>query len=134
MFIGLALMPALSYQFINPLLSRRKRDELNKGRKRKTDRLDRLAIAHCLRDGVAQPAFLAAPDSLEFQLWGKAYRRASRDRRRLTVELLSQLALAGGGGQLQGPAAATIHATHKANRLCRRLLFRQPPFNPNLSR
>ncbi len=84
-------IPALSYQFINPLLSSRKREELNKGRKRKTDRLDLLAIAHCLRDGVGQPAFLAEPDTLQFQLWGKAYRRAIRDQRRLTVELITQL-------------------------------------------
>lgn len=83
--------PALRYQFINPLVSSRKREELNKGRQRKTDRIDLLAIAHCLRDGLGQPAFLAEPESLQFQLWGKAYRRAVRDQRRLTVELITQL-------------------------------------------
>jgi transposase len=83
--------PALHYHFVNPLLSSRKRTELAKGRKRKTDRLDLRAIAYCLRDGLGQPAFLAAPETLRFQLWGKAYRRVVREQRRLTIELITQL-------------------------------------------
>jgi transposase len=37
--------PPLTYQFLNPLLSSRKREELTRGRQRKTDRIDLRAIA-----------------------------------------------------------------------------------------
>jgi transposase len=83
--------PALNYQFLNPLLSSRKRAELTKGRKRKTDRIDLRAIAYCLRDGLGQPAFLASDQALRFQLWGQAYRTNHRQRQRLTVAILAQL-------------------------------------------
>lgn len=83
--------PAMSYQFLNPLSTKRKREELTKGRKRKTDPLDLRAIAFCLRDGQGQPAFLSEPDALRLQLWGQAYRRTLRQRQRLTVELITQL-------------------------------------------
>jgi transposase len=82
--------PPLTYQFLNPLLSSRKREELNRGRKRKTDAIDLRAIAFCLRDGLGQPAFLATDQNLRFQLWGHAYRQTHRQRRRLTVALLAQ--------------------------------------------
>lgn len=83
--------PVLTYQFLNPMLSKRKREELTKGRKRKTDPLDLKAMAYCLRDGLGQPAFLANDEALRFQLWGKAYRQNHRERRRLTTALLAQL-------------------------------------------
>jgi transposase len=83
--------PPLSYQFLNPLLSKRKREDLTRGRKRKTDRLDLTAIAYCLRDGQGQPAFLASDQALRWQLWGQAYRRNRRQRRDFTTRLLAQL-------------------------------------------
>jgi transposase len=83
--------PPLDYRFVNPLLSKRQREALNKGRKRKTDAIDLVAIARCLRDGDSQPAFLATDQELRLQLWGKAYRHNHRERRRLTIQILSQL-------------------------------------------
>jgi len=83
--------PPLSYQFLNPLLSKRKREDLTRGRKRKTDQLDLRAIAYGLRDGQGQPAFLASEQALRWQLWGQAYRRNRRHRRDLTTRLLAQL-------------------------------------------
>jgi hypothetical protein len=83
--------PPLDYRFLNPLLSKRKREELNNGRKRKTDFIDLEAIAYCLRDGLGQPAFLATDRELRLQLWGEAYRRNHQERRRLTLPLLTQL-------------------------------------------
>jgi transposase len=83
--------PPLTYQFLNPLLTSNKREELARGRKRKTDPIDLQAIAFCLRDGLGQPAFLASDQNLRFQLWGQAYRQTHRQRRRLTVLLLAQL-------------------------------------------
>jgi transposase len=83
--------PGLVYQFLNPLLSKRKREELTKGRKRKTDKIDLKAIAYCLRDGLGQAAFLASERELGFQLWGQAYRQNQRERRRLSTALLAQL-------------------------------------------
>ena len=83
--------PPLDYRFVNPLLSKRQRESLNKGRKRKTDAIDLVAIARCLRDGDSQPAFLATDQELRLQLWGKAFRQNHRERRRLTIQILSQL-------------------------------------------
>ena len=83
--------PPLDYRFVNPLLSKRQRESLNKGRKRKTDAIDLVAIARCLRNGDSQPAFLATDHELRLQLWGKAYRLNHRQRRCLTIQILSQL-------------------------------------------
>ena len=83
--------PPVSYQFLNPLLSKRKREELSKGRNRKTDKLDLRAIAYCLRDGLGQTAFLAQAPELRFQVWGQAYRQAHQARRRLTTTVLAQV-------------------------------------------
>jgi transposase len=83
--------PPLTYQFVNPVLSKRKREELTKGRKRKTDRLDLRAIAYCLRDGLGQTAFLAGQAELRFQVWGRTYRRTRREQQRLSVALLAQI-------------------------------------------
>jgi transposase len=83
--------PPLEYYYLNPLLSKRKREALGKGRKRKTDPIDLRAIAFCLRDGQGHPAFVPTGPALGFQLWGKAYRQNRRDVRRLTRHLLSQL-------------------------------------------
>jgi transposase len=83
--------PPLDYRFVNPLLSKRQREALNKGRKRKTDAIDLVAIARCLRNGDSQPAFLATDLELRLQLWGKAYRHNHRERRCLTIQILSQL-------------------------------------------
>jgi len=60
--------PQVDFCFLNPWSSSRRRDELNRGRKRKTDPIDLKAIASCLRDGLGQPAFLADVPNLRFQL------------------------------------------------------------------
>jgi transposase len=83
--------PPMDYRFVNPLLSKREREGQAKGRKRKTDPTDLPAIAACLRDGKSQPAFLATGQELRLHLWGNAYRQNYYQRRRLTVQLLSQL-------------------------------------------
>ena len=85
------LYPQVAYQFVNPLLSKRKRLELTKGRQRKTDPIDLRAIGYCLRDGQGQPAFVAEAQNFAFQLWGRAYRRNRRHNRDLTTKLLAQL-------------------------------------------
>lgn len=83
--------PPMDYHFVNPLLSKREREGQAKGRKRKTDATDLPAIAACLRDRKSQPAFLATGQELRLQLWGYAYRHNQHQRRRLTVQILSQL-------------------------------------------
>jgi transposase len=83
--------PPLYYRYLNPLLSKRARGQLNQGRLRKTDRIDLMAIARCLRDGDGQPAYLPTLQALRFQRWGQSYRQLVRQRLRLTVALLSQL-------------------------------------------
>lgn len=83
--------PVVEYRFINPLVSKRKREDHSNGRKRKTDKLDLKAIGLCLRDGQGQPAFLPSAQELRFQLWGRAYRQVDHQQRQLTVLLLSEL-------------------------------------------
>lgn len=83
--------PPVSYQFLNPVLTKRKRAELTRGRPRKTDPVDLKAIAYCLRDGLGQPAFLPTAPMLRLQLWGQAYRTTQRQRRRATTAVLTQL-------------------------------------------
>ena len=66
--------PPVIYRFVNPLVVKRKREQLNNGRSRKTDKLDLDAIAACLRDLVGRAAYLPSPEALRFQLWSRNYR------------------------------------------------------------
>lgn len=83
--------PPLDYCFVNPWSSSRRRDDLNRGRKRKTDKVDLRAIAACLRDGLGQPAFLVDEDNLRFQLWRRAYLHLQTEQKRLANALIAQL-------------------------------------------
>ena len=83
--------PPLDFCFLNPWSSSRRRDELNRGRKRKSDSIDLKAIAFCLRDGLGQPAFLADVPNLRFQLWGRSYLQNRKERNRLAVSILAQV-------------------------------------------
>lgn len=83
--------PRLEYQFLNPLLTRRQREQMARGRKRKTDPLDLRAIACCLRDGQGQPAFVPTGQMVRFQLWGQAYDQTRRALLSQSVQLISQL-------------------------------------------
>lgn len=83
--------PQLDYYFLNPLLTKRQREQLARGRKRKTDAADLRAIAFCLRDGQGQPAFVPTDQAVRFQLWGQAYEQTRRSLLRQTVQLISQL-------------------------------------------
>ena len=83
--------PLLEYRFVNPLLSKRKREGSGTGRKRKSDVIDLKAIALCLRDEQGQTAFLPNESQLRFQLWGRMYRQLHHEQRQLTVLLLSEL-------------------------------------------
>lgn len=83
--------PPLEYRLINPLVSKRRREQTNNGRKRKSDKIDLLAMALCLRDGQGQPAFLPTAADLEFQLWSQVYCQLFQDQHRLNLRLLAQL-------------------------------------------
>jgi transposase len=83
--------PRLDYQLLNPLLTKRQREQLARGRKRKTDAADLRAIAFCLRDGQGQPAFVPTDQAVRFQLWGQAYDQTRRALLRQTVQLISHL-------------------------------------------
>lgn len=83
--------PHLDYQFLNPLLTKRQREQLARGRKRKTDAADLRAIAFCLRDDQGQPAFLPTDQAVRFQLWGQAYDQTRQALLRQSIQLISQL-------------------------------------------
>jgi transposase len=83
--------PRLDFCFLNPWVSSRRRDELNRGRKRKSDPIDLKAMTSCLRDGLGQEAFLADLPHLRFQLWGKTYLQNRKEHNRLAVSILAQV-------------------------------------------
>jgi transposase len=83
--------PQVELRLLNPLGVKRQRETLGGARPRKTDQLDLDAIAYCLRDGQGYPARLPNADELPFVLWARDYRAATRQRRRLEIQLLSQL-------------------------------------------
>lgn len=83
--------PRLDYHYLNPLLTKRQREQLSRGRKRKTDAADLRAIAFCLRDGQGQPAFVPTDQAVRFQLWGQAYEQTRRSLVRQEIQLRSQL-------------------------------------------
>jgi len=85
------VQPPLEYRLINPLVSKRRREQSNNGRKRKSDKIDLLAMALCLRDGQGQPAFVPTAADLQFQLWSQSYCQLFQDQHRLALRLLAQL-------------------------------------------
>jgi len=85
------LGPQLDLRFLNPYQTKQKRKQLQNGRRRKTDSLDVAAIAHCLRDGLGNPARLPQGEALRFELWASDFRQAHREAQRLQVNLLTQI-------------------------------------------
>lgn len=81
----------LVYRFINPYMVKLSRTELQRGRRRKTDAIDTLAIARCLQQGQGIPAHLPDGKALLFADWAYRYRRLEQDRRRLGVEIMRQM-------------------------------------------
>jgi len=81
----------VEYQFVNPLLSKKKRESLSRGRHRKTDKIDLIAIAQCLRDGEGQAAFLARGIELELSQWASRYDHLSQAQSQLNRDILSQV-------------------------------------------
>jgi transposase len=76
---------------LNPFQVGQKRAQLKNGRKQKSDPLDTLAIAHCLRDGLGYPAQPLQPDSLRFELWARSLRQTQRMLGRLERQVLAQV-------------------------------------------
>lgn len=82
----------LQYVFVNPYQVRQARLALLRGRYRKTDALDTLAIARCLQRGEGLlPAYLPEGRALQFAQWASRYRALERERRRLVRLLLPQI-------------------------------------------
>ena len=82
--------PPLDFRFLNPYRVKLKRQQLA-GRNTKTDPLDLIAMAHCLRDGVGYPAWYPTGVELQFQEWIAAYYQAARAQRLLARTILTQL-------------------------------------------
>lgn len=80
----------IALRFLNPYQTKQKRRQLQNGRKKKTDPIDVEAIAYCLRDGQGNPAHLARPDTLPFDLWAAEFRQAYREHQRLQLSILVQ--------------------------------------------
>jgi transposase len=82
--------PQLRHLFINPYQTKQARQQLL-GRNRKTDQLDLPAIAHCLANGVGQPAFLPAAAEFQFQQWTARWRQNAADVKVQTRRVLREL-------------------------------------------
>lgn len=82
---------ALTVRQIHPATSHAKRRELQRGRPRKSDRLDLDALSHCLRDGLATPAPHWTALDLRFEVWASQYGTVQQDLTRAKQRLGSQL-------------------------------------------
>ncbi len=76
---------------LNPFQVSRKRSELTNGRKKKSDPIDDLAIAHCLRDGLGHPAQPVQVAALRFELWVTSLRQTQMALGRQARQVLSQI-------------------------------------------
>ncbi len=94
---------------INPLLVRRKRDQLTRGRKRKSDAQDDLALAHCLREEVGYPVRRLDPQGVRFSLWASAIRQTQQALARQSRRVLTQLDRLWPGMLLNVPAFQRAH-------------------------
>ena len=82
--------PRVDYRFLNPYLTKERRKSLG-GRNRKTDFLDVVAIAHCLKDGAGVAAYMPSPRDLPFTQWAGAHFQQVRERRKSGVRILAAL-------------------------------------------
>lgn len=89
-YITGATQPRIDFRFLNPHRVKLKRQELH-GRNRKTDPIDLVAMAYCLRDGLGYPVWLPVGAALLLQEWIRAFHQASRERRHLQRQILTQL-------------------------------------------
>lgn len=76
---------------INPYQTKRKRDQLQKERDNKTDPVDVIALAYCLRDGVGRIFQPPDPQQDQFDLWMAEYRQLKKRRQRLLNHLSTQM-------------------------------------------
>lgn len=78
-------------QIVTPFRTKQKRKQLNNRAERKTDEIDVVALAHCLRDGSGRSLYLPSPDVHALDLWCRHHNRLKHDQRRLGNRIRSQL-------------------------------------------
>lgn len=113
----------IDLRFLNPYQTKQMRQHLQNGRRRKSDPIDNEAMAHCLRDGLGQPARLPRSSTFRFGVWAATFRRVYRERQRLQVGLLAQIDRLWPGALINVRA---FHAAHPEMSLPRPLVLSTP--------
>lgn len=76
---------------VHPATSHTKRQELQRGRARKSDPLDLEALSHCLCEGLSSPAPLLTGEDLRFEVWTSSYQQLLQEQARQKQRLGAQL-------------------------------------------
>lgn len=98
-------------QRVNPYRTRQKRKQLHSRAEHKSDRIDVLSLAYCLRDGNGRPFQVPALGVQALALWCRRYGILRRDRQRLANRLRSQLDRLWPGMLADVPAFRRAHPT-----------------------
>jgi transposase len=101
--------PQVQLRLLNPYQTKQKRQQLQGGRRRKTDALDDQALAYCLRDGLGYPLRLRPAAEVRFELWAHDFRQVQQERLQLQVRLLTQI------DRLWPGALIKVKAFHQAH-------------------
>lgn len=104
----------IGLRFLNPYQTKQKRKQLQNGRRRKSDPLDVEAIAHCLRDGLGNPACLHHDQTLSFELWAADFRQLHHEQQRVQLDLLTQIDRLWPGALVDIKAFRRAHPTLQA--------------------
>ena len=78
-------------QIVTPFRTKQKRKQLNNRAERKTDEIDVVALAHCLRDNIGDALYLPSFDMQALDLCCRHHNVLKHDQRRLANRIRSQL-------------------------------------------
>lgn len=81
----------IQLRLLNPFQTQQKRQQLQGGRKRKTDARDDLAMAHCLRDGLGHPWGGHPESQVRRELWARDFEHVQQDLQQTEAWLTTQL-------------------------------------------
>ena len=103
----------IQFRLLNPYQTKQQRRKMSSGRNYKTDAVDVIAMAYCLRDGLGNPAWLRQGVELQFDVWAATYRQVNAALFRLRLNLLSQIDRLWPGAIVDVKAFEKAHPTLK---------------------
>lgn len=82
---------SVKLQIVTPFRTKQKRKQLNNRAERKTDEIDVVALAHCLRDDSGRALYQPSLDWYSLDLWCRYHNVLRHDQRRLGNRIRSQM-------------------------------------------